>query len=201
MRVSISLMKQLFVYWCLYTLELARYRQVFHVMVDTGFLRNTTDLSIESCRIHFHFMLSVGPCGRIQKDNCRSWNMRWLHLLIHFHSHIVPGRWYLIIIFFFSCFLNCSMPKCLHITLSTFSRLIQMWLMLPKVIMPGTASTLSRCCASLLNLAMQIQCGQCLITLWVIALKYCFLVLATSMYVFCVSTLSSIMYICWLTWT
>jgi hypothetical protein len=30
------------------------------------------NLSIESCRVRSRFMLSVGPYGRIQKDNCHS---------------------------------------------------------------------------------------------------------------------------------
>jgi hypothetical protein len=204
MRVSIFLMKHLFFCWCLYTLELARYRQVF-LIVDTGFLKYTTYLSIESCRIHSRFMLSVGPYGRIQKDNCHSWNMRWLHRLIHFHLHTVQGRWYITRIFAISSLHDKSIPSIKHITSFVFFRLFRMWGMLPKATLLGIAWIFSRCCASLLNLAMQSPCSQCLTTLWVIFLKYCFLVLATSMYVSSIgillNTLLLIMSICWLTWT
>jgi hypothetical protein len=108
-------------------------------------------------------------------------------------------------IFVFSSLHDNNIPNFKHITPFAFVRLFQMWGMLLKAILLGTASTFLRCCASLLNLAMQSQCGLCLTTLWVIVLKYYFLVLATSMYVpnigVLLNTSPLVLYICWLTWT
>lgn len=180
MRVSLSLMKQLFVYWCLYILEPARYVPLFLVL-DTRFLNSSADLFMESCRIHSHFMPSVGHCGIIQKDSFHSWNMQWLCQMIHLLSHIVPGRWYLIVyIVNFHFLINMHT----HITFLAFFRLFQTWETITRATRLGTALTFLRCYVSLPNLAMQSQCEQCLIILWSIVLKCYFLVLAISMYVF-----------------